>query len=64
MFYLMVIKRLNKCQWKNAPKKIRTISRTYGRILRSEEVKLRIMKAFFNEELKCIKKTIIVPKKK
>lgn len=49
------IKRLRKTQWKNAPKRVRTVSRTYGGCLSHEAVKHRIMRAFFNEELKCIK---------
>ena len=57
------IKRLNKCQWKNAPKRVRNVSRTYGGVLRAEAVRHRIMRAFFNEELKCIKRVVIVPKK-
>ena len=57
------IKRLDKCQWKNAPKRVRTVSRTYGGVLSAEAVRHRIMRAFFNEELKCIKRAA-VPKKK
>ena len=57
------IKRLNKCQWKNAPKRIRTVSRTYGGVLSAEAVRHRIMRAFFNEELKCIKRGVVAPKK-
>ena len=58
------IKRLNKCQWKNAPKRIRTVSRAYGGVLSAEAVRHRIIRAFLNEELKCIKRAKIVPKKK
>ena len=58
------IKRLNKCQWRNAPKRVRTVSRTYGGVLSAEAVRHRIMRAFFNEELKCIKKVVAAPKDK
>ena len=58
------IKRLDKCQWKNAPKRVRTVSRTYGGVLSAEAVRHRIMRAFFNEELKCIKKVVAAPKSK
>ena len=58
------IKRLNKCQWRNAPKRVRTVSRTYGGVLSAEAVRHRIMRAFFNEELKCIKRAVVAPKKK
>ena len=57
------IKRLNKCQWKNAPKRVRTVSRTYGGVLSASAVKHRIMRAFFNEELKCVKRELYAPKK-
>ena len=57
------IKRLNKCQWRNAPKRVRTVSRTYGGVLSGEAVRHRIMRAFFNEELKCIKRAVVAPKK-
>ena len=43
---------------------MRTVSRTYGGVLSAEAVRHRIMRAFFNEELKCIKRAKIVPKKK
>lgn len=49
------IKRLNKCQWKNAPKRCRTVSRAYGGVLCAEAVRHRIMRAFFNDELRGIK---------
>ena len=58
------IKRLNKCQWKNAPKRVRTVSRAYGGVLSAEAVRHRIIRAFLNEELKCIKRAKIIPKKK
>ena len=58
------IKRLDKCEWKNAPKRMRTVSRAYGGVLSSSAVRHRIMRAFLNEELKCIKKARIAPKNK
>ena len=57
------IKRLQKTEWKNAPKRVRTVSRTYGGCLSAEAVKHRIMRAFFNEELKAIKLGAIKAKK-
>ncbi len=57
------IKRLRKEEWKNAPKRARTVSRTYGGCLSAEAVRHRIMRAFFNEELKCIKYGAVKPKK-
>ena len=56
------IKRLDKCQWKNAPKRVRTVSRTYGGVLCSRAVRHRILRAFLNEELKCIKRAKYAPK--
>ena len=58
------IKRLDKCEWKNAPKRMRTVSRAYGGVLSSNAVRHRIMRAFLNEELKCIKRARIAPKKR
>ena len=58
------IPRLQKCEWKNAPKRMRTVSRAYGGVLSSNAVRHRIMRAFLNEELKCIKKARIAPKNK
>ena len=57
------IKRLRTCLWKNAPKRVRTVSRVYGGTLSAEAVKHRIMRAFFNEELKCIKQGALKAKK-
>lgn len=57
------IKRLRRTLWKNAPKRVRTVSRVYGGTLSAEAVKHRIMRAFFNEELKCIKLGAIKAKK-
>ena len=58
------LKRLGKKDWKSLPKSQRTVSRTYGGCLSHEAVKHRIMRAFFNEELKCIKRAVAAPKKK
>ena len=57
------IKRLRACLWKDAPKRVRTVSRVYGGTLSAEAVKHRIMRAFFNEELKCIKQGALKAKK-
>ena len=57
------LKRLGRNKWKNLPKSQRTVSRTYGGCLSAEAVKHRIMRAFFNEELKCIKLGAMAPKK-
>ena len=57
------LKRLGKKDWKSLPKSQRTVSRTYGGCLSAEAVKHRIMRAFFNEELKCIKMGAMAPKK-
>ena len=57
------LKRLGKKDWKSLPKSQRTVSRTYGGCLSAEAVKHRIMRAFFNEELKCIKMGTMAPKK-
>ena len=57
------LKRLGKKDWKSLPKSQRTVSRTYGGCLSHEAVKHRIMRAFFNEELKCIKLGAMAPKK-
>jgi large subunit ribosomal protein L34e len=57
------LKRLRRTLWKNAPKRMRTVSRVYGGCLSAEAVKHRIMRAFFNEELKCIKQGAIKMKK-
>ena len=47
----------------NGIKRLRTVSRTYGGVLSAEAVRHRIMRAFFNEELKCIKRAVVAPKK-
>ena len=57
------LKRLGRSEWKNLPRGQRTVSRTYGGCLSAEAVKHRIMRAFFNEELKCIKQAAMAPKK-
>ena len=56
------IKRLDKSLWRNAPKRVRTVSRPYGGVLCAEAVRHRIMRAFLNEELKCIKRAKYAPK--
>ena len=57
------LKRLRRTLWKNAPKRVRTVTRAYGGCLSAEAVKHRIMRAFFNEELKCIKQGAIKARK-
>lgn len=57
------IKCLRKSKWVKAPKRVRTVSRTYGGVLSAGAVRHRIMRAFFNEELKCIKLGAIKAKK-
>jgi large subunit ribosomal protein L34e len=49
------IPRLTKTQFRSLPKRARTVSRPYGGSLTSEAVRHRILRAFFNEELKVIK---------
>ena len=56
------IKRLDKSLWRNAPKRVRTVSRAYGGVLSAGAVRHRIMRAFLNEELKCIKRAKYAPK--
>ena len=46
------IKRLDKSLWRNAPKRVRTVSRAYGGVLSAGAVRHRILRAFLNEELK------------
>ena len=57
------VSNLRTCLWKNAPKRVRTVSRVYGGTLSAEAVKHRIMRAFFNEELKCIKQGALKARK-
>ena len=56
------IKRLDKSLWRNAPKRVRTVSRPYGGVLCAGAVRHRILRAFLNEELKCIKRARYAPK--
>ena len=58
------IKRLDKSLWRNAPKRVRTVSRAYGGVLSAGAVRHRILRAFLNEELKCIKRARYAPKGK
>jgi len=58
------IKRLDKSLWRNAPKRVRTVSRPYGGVLCAGAVRHRILRAFLNEELKCIKRARYAPKGK
>ena len=44
-----------KTQFKGLPTRKRTVSRAYGGSLSAEAVRHRILRAFFNEELKVIK---------
>ncbi len=43
------------CHFKNLPRRKRTVSRAYGGSLSHEAVRHRILRSFFNEELKVIK---------
>ena len=56
------IKRLDKSLWRSATKRVRTVSRAYGGVLSAGAVRHRIMRAFLNEELKCIKRAKYAPK--
>jgi large subunit ribosomal protein L34e len=49
------ISRLRNPKFSKLTKRARTVSRPYGGSLSHEAVKHRIMRAFFNEELKVIK---------
>jgi large subunit ribosomal protein L34e len=44
-----------KSVFKNLPKRRRTVTRAYGGSLSHEAVRHRVLRAFFNEELKVIK---------
>lgn len=44
-----------KTTFKGLPKRRRTVTRAYGGTLSAEAVRHRILRAFFNEELKVIK---------
>lgn len=58
------VKKLLACQRKNTPLRMKTVSRTYGGCLSAEAVKHRIMRAFFNEELRKLKVIASKSKKK
>jgi large subunit ribosomal protein L34e len=45
----------SKSEYKNLPKRRRTVTRAYGGSLSAEAVRHRVLRAFFNEELKVIK---------
>jgi large subunit ribosomal protein L34e len=49
------IPRTIKSVFKNLPKRRRTVTRAYGGSLSHEAVRHRVLRAFFNEELKVIK---------
>jgi len=57
------ISRARNAQFRNLSKKSRTVSRPYGGSLSHEAVKHRIMRAFFNEELKVLKQGATTSKK-
>jgi len=44
-----------KTKFKNLPKRKRTVTRAYGGSLSAEAVRHRILRAFFNDELRVIK---------
>jgi hypothetical protein len=46
---------MTKSAFKNLPKRRRTVTRAYGGTLSAEAVRHRVLRAFFNEELKVIK---------
>ena len=46
---------VTKNVFKNLPKRRRTVTRKYGGYLSAEAVRHRILRAFFNEELRIIK---------
>ncbi len=43
----------------NAPKRVRIISRTYCGVFNAEALRHIIIRSFFNEELKCIKREVV-----
>lgn len=57
------ISRARNAQFRNLPKRSRTVSRAYGGSLSHEAVKHRIMRAFFNEELRVLKQGANASKK-
>jgi large subunit ribosomal protein L34e len=57
------ISQARNAQFKNLSKRKRTVSRVYGGSLSAEAVKHRILRAFFNEELKGMKQSATAGKK-
>jgi large subunit ribosomal protein L34e len=57
------ISRARNAQFRNLPKRSRTVTRAYGGSLSHEAVKHRIMRSFFNEELKVLKQGATASKK-
>ena len=57
------IPRCRNTEFKGLSKRSRTVSRPYGGSLSHEAVKHRIMRSFFNEELKVIKASAAASKK-
>jgi len=55
---------VTKTVFKNLPKRRRTVTRAYGGYLSHEAVRHRILRAFFNEELRVIKQGAIARKTK
>lgn len=49
------IPQVTKTVFRNLPKRRRTVTRAYGGYLSHEAVRHRILRAFFNEELRVIK---------
>lgn len=60
---LQGIPQFTKTQFKNLPKRRRTVTRAYGGSLSASAVRHRILRAFFNEELKIIKQAASTSKK-
>ena len=48
---------VTKSVFKNLPKRRRTVTRAYGGSLSHEAVRHRVLRSFFNEELKVIKQS-------
>jgi large subunit ribosomal protein L34e len=57
------ISRARNAQFKNLPKRKRTVARAYGGSLSHEAVRHRILRSFFNEELKGMKQSATAAKK-
>ena len=53
-----------KTVFKNLPNRRRTVTRKYGGYLSAEAVRHRILRAFFNEELRVIKQGAATKKTK